>query len=710
MAPIIATLVAVQAFVSSAVTLRQPVTQKGAVAASEKLEPSATPVSKVVELLKGLEKQIEEEGKQEAAEYDKFACFCKEEADKHLYQIEKSEERIKALEASITELGEEITVLNQEIIDLGERITELEGKIKEETEKREKEHKKFKEEDKSLAEAIKRVDYATKVLRDSRDEAAATSLLQKVAGDAIAFAPKASVSLVKILKQEPGKPAAYKYQSSEVIEILMELHDTFSKIKKDLFEAEMEKKSISDKMVLGWSNEKDFKEEDKTEKEELVAEKEKEKATKEKDKVKEEKDKGYDEEFQDELTSQCSARAEEWDQRSKARAGELTALSEAIEVLETGVSENYKANKRLTGLAHVKSSVKKPVSLLQVNDENSAAAARAVRTVVDKLEGAAKTIGSPKLNALAMKAALQEDHFVKVRGLIQDLIDRLEAEALAEADQKSYCDKEIGDAVEKRDDQISEVEKQSAIITEKETLVAEKKEEIAELSQAIADLHKALNEAKELRAEEKLMNEKTVEDAKAGLEAVKEAISILEDYYKNPGFIQVRDDPPKAKYEKFKAKGSDREGNTVGDLAPEMSYEGDYEGKVDSKGGVIGLLQVIQSDFERTVETTETAEKDAQDKFDDFEKETKDDIKAKKDSKDDAEKAIEEAEDDIVTAKDEKEDADKLHETALEELDKLKALCVEGAESYEERAKKREEEIEALKEALEILENFNKEE
>jgi len=47
-----------------------------------------------------------------------------------------------------------------------------------------------------------------------------------------------------------------------------------------------------------------------------------------------------------------------------------------------------------------------------------------------------------------------------------------------------------------------------------------------------------------------------------------------------------------------------------------------------------------------------------------------------------------------------------LHEAALDELSKLKEMCVEG-ESYEERAKKREEEIAALKEALKILQEYN---
>jgi len=49
--------------------------------------------------------------------------------------------------------------------------------------------------------------------------------------------------------------------------------------------------------------------------------------------------------------------------------------------------------------------------------------------------------------------------------------------------------------------------------------------------------------------------------------------------------------------------------------------------------------------------------------------------------------------------------AEGLHEAALDELSTLKTKCVEG-ESYEERVKKREEEIESLKEALKILQEY----
>merc|ERR1719456_407681 len=84
-----------------------------------------TPVESVINLLEKLEKQTMEEGKAEADGYDKFACFCKEQADEKLYSITKANEKISLLTAEIktwtgeiTGLGKEISAMNTEIDDL----------------------------------------------------------------------------------------------------------------------------------------------------------------------------------------------------------------------------------------------------------------------------------------------------------------------------------------------------------------------------------------------------------------------------------------------------------------------------------------------------------------------------------------------------------------------------------------------------------------
>merc|ERR1719409_2260725 len=101
---------------------------------------AVTPMEKVIGLLKDLSAKVEAEGKKEAAQYDKFACFCKEQTDEKLYSIEKSDAKIADLKAEIKELDTAIAALNSDISKLSKQITKLDGDIKDKTKKRNKQH------------------------------------------------------------------------------------------------------------------------------------------------------------------------------------------------------------------------------------------------------------------------------------------------------------------------------------------------------------------------------------------------------------------------------------------------------------------------------------------------------------------------------------------------------------------------------------------
>jgi hypothetical protein len=448
-------------------------------------------------------------------------------------------------------------------------------------------------------------------------------------------------------------------------------------------------------------NEKKFASEEKADKEAIVATRTYDMEEAKKDKDEETKEMNADQSFLDVLTKDCEDKATLFDQRSSTRADEMKALAEATAELEKGAVPNWSANKKLVGLqkkAVLEKSTKpvsSPVSFVQISNVQHQQSGKeaTLQRVRAYLNDAADRTSSKVLAAIAVRVSVAEDHFVKVRGLIKDLIQKLKDDAAAEATQKSFCDKSMAKAISDRDEAQANREVALGRIT---TLTAKKEkleDEIKDLEKAVAELKKALLEATELRAEEKAENEKTITMATEGKDAVELALSILKDFYDN-AFVQTR---------KYVPPDSDRDGNTVGDLAPEV-FDKKYHGAQAEAGGIVGILEVILSDFERTIKKTTTEEEDAQMAFEMFEKETNDDIEAKNVRIKEATSELAETEAAILEQKQALMDAEDLLASAKASLEELEAMCVKGEETWDERKKAREEEIEALKAALAILE------
>jgi len=374
-------------------------------------------------------------------------------------------------------------------------------------------------------------------------------------------------------------------------------------------------------------------------------------------------------------------------------------LADATAELEKGAVPNFSANKKLVGLQVAKAAKipSSPVSFVQINSvqHQKSGKAAVLQRLRSFLDGAADRTGSGALSALAVRVTVAEDHFVKVRGLIKDLIAKLKADAKSEATQKGICDKGMAKAIGDRDEANAKIEVATAKIT---TLTAKQnalEDEIDTLNGQIADLKKALLEATELRAEDKADNEQTISESDGGAAAVKLALGMLQDFYKN-AFVQTsKYTPPK----------SDREGNTVGDLAPEV-FDSKYHGAQDESKGIVGILEVILSDFERTNAKAKKDEKESEEAFDTFEKDTNKDVSKKEKRIKKAEGEVAQAKADILDQQQALKDAKELLDSGLKALEDLESMCVKGEETWEERAQKRKEEIEALKEALTILDEW----
>jgi chromosome segregation ATPase len=664
-------------------------------------------MEKVIGLLKDLSAKVTAEGAKEAAAYDKYACFCKEQADEKLYAIEKSEAKIADLKAEIQQLDAEIAELNSEISDLSKKISKLESEIDKKTKKREKEHAEYQVKATDMNEAIAACAAAIKALKDSKKEMSGAKLdLMQVTGGVVQAVQKQptlahNTQTVALLSKINAAPK-FEYQSNDIIATLEDLLAQFKSMKKDLDFEEHDINSAFEKNKLALSNEKKFAEQDKAEKEAIVESKTEQLEAAKTDRDEETADMDADQAFMDELTKDCETKAMLFDQRSKLRSEELTTLADATSELEKGAVPNFSSNKKLVGFQK-KVVLKKdgqvspgPVAFVQVSSVQHQQSGKevALQRARSFLDGFADRTGSRALSALALKVDVSEDHFVKVRSLIKDLIAKLKADAKAEAEQKGICDTGMMKAVNKRDKANSQIEVANAKITTQTAKKNALKDEIDTLNGEIAELKKALLEATELRNEDKAENEKTISMSEDGAESVKLALGLLQDFYKN-AFVQTG---------KYVPPNSDRDGNTVGDLAPEV-FDSKYHGSQAESKGIVGILEVILSDFERTTKQTTSDETDSKEAFETFEKDTNDDVDKKEKRIKEADGELSDAKSEILDQEQALSDAKELLEDALDALEQLEAMCVKGEETWEERKQKREDEINGLKEALAILED-----
>jgi len=306
--------------------------------------------------------------------------------------------------------------------------------------------------------------------------------------------------------------------------------------------------------------------------------------------------------------------------------------------------------------------------------------------VAQRLADVGRQLGSPMLSALALRLATRvaADPFVKVKKLIQDLIEKLVQEATEEATKKGWCDTEMGKVTFSRDKHMDKVTELNANIEKLEAQKEKLEEDIAVLADELAVLTDSLDKTTKIRNDENAENIDTIEKAKEGLEAVKEAYKVLEEFYK------------KAK----KAKVSLVQASPVAEDAPAAPKGGAYKGGQQKAGGILAMLDVIISDFERTIKVTTESEKEALREFTDFERTTKTSIASKERSKIQDEASLKATETQIVEDMDMMEKHMKMLDDALKGTEELKPACVDTGMSYEERAQKRKDEIEALKKAL----------
>merc|ERR1719321_2318942 len=194
------------------------------------------------------------------------------------------------------------------------------------------------------------------------------------------------------------------------------------------------------------------------------------------------KSKAADEEYAGTLKTECEEKAAEWEARQKSATEEMGAIEKAKEILVGGVKAFVQMK--------TKTQTKKWNPDDDDEDDKTAATRDRVVAILKKLSHDQKSFAFAQLASMA-----SSDPFVKIRGLIEDMIAKLQKEAQEEATQKAFCDAEMGKSKTSQEEKMAKIDKLKARMDEAAATIAELEEAIKTLADEIADIDASQAEA-----------------------------------------------------------------------------------------------------------------------------------------------------------------------------------------------------------------------
>mmetsp|Transcript_149756 Transcript_149756/g.480906 ORF Transcript_149756/g.480906 Transcript_149756/m.480906 type:complete len:708 (+) Transcript_149756:58-2181(+) len=690
-----------------------------ACAAGAETEDGNNPLQKVIQLMTSLQGKIIADGEEEQKTYVGFTKWCGKSADEKQQEIKEGSALKEELEARIGKATSDAEEASTQISELTGSIATDEADLKAATLLREKERNDFQSLDQELTSTINTLTRAHKLLETQLKDAGVSkaSFLQKptrglqlfratlseVVNAAIILSEEDRAKIQAMLQETDGSksdgegngeddgagaPAgsAYESHSSGVLDAVQSMQDKAEEAQVDSRSKEQNQRlnfeSFAQSLTAKITSEKKDLENTKSD----MARANEINAASTKALEACNKDLAADKKFLEDMQRDCMNRATDFAEEQRERAAELEALATAKKAVQD-------------------SSAGAAASFVQVGEvqqhrsgRQAARAAEAKGAVMHRLRALAKRTGSMALAQLTSRISAAFRHrgtgraepFAKVKGLIENMIYKLEREQKSEATQKQFCDKEMGHTEQTKEERQDDIEEMTVHLESMTAEVARLQEDLKTLSMEMSDLFKSQAEMDRIRKEEHIAMLVAASDLKEGLAGVQRALQILRDYY---------------------GGGAGAASLLQEDVAADMTQESQLKqaqqepGGSSAGGGIIGLLEVVEADFAKSLTETQTLEQTSQEQYDKLTQEIRvtgatqeTEVKHKN-----AEKA-KLRKNSAQVASDRGESQQEL-DAVNEYWEKLSKQCSQEKETYAGRAEKRQAEIEGLQEALTILEN-----
>lgn len=633
-------------------------------------------MSKVIELLQGLQTKVSKDGQDEAKAFEDYAKFCRKEIPEKQNDIKISKSSIEGDRAKITEAKGEIQAASSRIEVLNANVAKAESSQTEASTLRTKENAEFVAKEKELTETVEMLGKAYAEL--SKPAKKAASFLQVDAANSqeiiqalATIVDTATLSNTKALTSLLQGPVPGGKKG-----ILNLLTDLTGKAKSQLEELRTEETKASHSFaMLSQSLQLQIKaaKDEIKQKQDLVAAKSEAKATAQGDLANHKQALKADTAAEKQLQAQCADAAQDYEDSKKATAEELKALQLALDAVS-------KSTKGAAAVAYK--------SFLQVAfthrhmqagvDNDAFAAVDMVHDLAAKGDSLALTQLAHRLDTVMRLSAVEgADPFAKVREMINGLLDKLKKEDSAADNQKAYCDKETKKTVEKLASLNTQGDKVNIKLSEKKARSETLKAEAGTLRGELAEIAKMSAKMNEVRAKERAAFEETKATLEEGLAGIRAGLKVIRDFYAGaaaaPSFLQA---PGRPKRRTKAATGGQ---------------------------SVIDLMELVESDFGRNLVQAKTDEEAKEADLKKMVQKNKLDTAVKEDGvkmKIQTAAALDQNVKELISDA----DAVKAELKAVQEYEaSIKKACVKPAETYEERQAKRQAELAGLRQALTVL-------
>jgi chromosome segregation ATPase len=646
---------------------------------------ATSPMDQVYKLMDECAAKVQKDMDAEAKAYKEYFEWCDDAAKNSQFEIKTAASEKEELEAKIGEFTSNIGASNAKIEDLAASIAKDEKELEAATAVREKERKDFEAGESELVADIDTLDRAIAILERELSKNAgafaqitgtnANAIVQAlgVITDAAGFSGADKNRLTAFVQQqqgdadddmELGAPAAKQYESKAgaIVDVLGDMKEKAESELADLRKAEGNAKHNFDMLKQSLTDSLSADNTDLTQEKNALSAAEEGKATAEGDLSVTSKDLAAAQEELATASTECMTVAADHEATVNSRNEELAVIAKAKKILEEAV------------LAQT--------SFLQIStrtDLRNSEIVVMLKNLAKKQHSTALAQLSSRVEAVAKYGSQAgEDIFAKIKGLITDMIAKLEKEAEEDANEKAFCDEEMAKTEAKKADLEATVDALTSKIDQAAATSAKRKSQVKDLQARLAAMAKEQADMDTIRAEENADYTAAKEDLTQALNGVQKALGVLRDYYGGAAALLQQEQPAKpAKHEKSTGAGQ----------------------------SIINILEVCESDFSENLAKEETEEADAASSYDKNTQENKmaktqmdQDVKYKTQEFKSLDKEIGDLGGDKSTA------ANELG-AVMEYYGGIKDRCVAKPESYEDRKARREAEIAGLKEALDTLEN-----